>query len=121
MKHRQTWRLLSCPRLRSAVNPYVVHQHGLRKNCGCIWMSRPVSAHRCVQQEEERVIVDPLRSLGKIGRSAGGVEVFIDEETDLVRFPFHSEDVKVIRESLLSWQTVSRCDATLARISRPVN
>src|SRR5882762_5061599 len=60
----------------SLVNAHIVHPHGLREYGRGVWITGPVPADRYVQNDEERVIEDPLP--GHIPRRSGLVERVVD-------------------------------------------
>src|SRR5216684_7248915 len=67
------------------------------------------------------MIVDPLRSLWKISRSARRVEIVVHVEADHRRFPLHGENVIIIRKLLLVGKAVRISDSPRTRISRSMD
>ena len=95
---RRAWSQRNC----AVVDAHVIHQHGLGENGGGVRISRPATSNRNIQQEEERVIVDPPRSLGQVGGDASRVEMVVDVETDRVRLPLDGEEVKIVGKALIA-------------------
>src|SRR5580692_2418999 len=57
--------LICCLRaLCMGVNAYIIHQHLLRELSGHIRIFRPLSTHREVEQNEERMIENPALGVG---------------------------------------------------------
>src|SRR6202162_6584964 len=89
-------RRLGGGRACARIDSFIVDQHGLRKNGGPVRISRPAATDRDVEQHEEGMVVNPLRSLRKFCGSSSLVKMVVDVETDDVRFPLDSEDVEVV-------------------------
>src|ERR1700694_2190654 len=92
----------------------IIHQHGLRKNSGCIRISRPTAANRDVEQYKKWMIINPFCPLRQVGGSAGRVKMIIDKEANRVRFPFDREDMKVVGKALIVGECVGRADTVCA-------
>src|SRR5215471_1166326 len=103
------------------IYPDVVHQHGLRKLGGSVGIARPLAAHRHIQQDEERVIVDPLGIFWNVARCPGGIKMVVDVETDGFRLPLDGIDVEIVGEAGVVGKS-ERCAGPLAAaISGAVN
>src|SRR5581483_10960876 len=81
----------------------------------------PASTDGDIQDDEKRVLIHPLRSFRKIGRSTGRVQVIVDVEADRFLLPFDGIHVKVGREPFVAGQSVSGTRSLSTRISRTVN
>ena len=80
------------------------------EDCGRIWIPRPTASHRNIQQQEERVVINPLRAFGEIGGSARSVEIFVYVKADDIRLPFHGEDMEIVGKALAG-EILGRTDA----------
>src|SRR5579863_2576536 len=103
---------------RSPVDTHVIHEHGLRINAGCGGSSGPVASHGHIQQQEKWVVINPLRSLGQVGRRASRVEMIIHVEADRLRLPFSSVNMKVVGKGAMVGRLVGSGGAFVAGISR---
>src|ERR1700680_3226406 len=108
-------------RSRSFVHSYIIHEHGFRKNGGCVRISGPATSNCDVEQKEKWMVINPLRSLGQVGGSSGCIKVIVDIETDCAGCPLDGEDVKVFGKGRTSGKSVRRANTVRAGISRTVN
>src|SRR5277367_2230503 len=67
------------------------------------------------------MVVDPLRSLGQVGRGAGRIKIIVDVEADYVRLPLHGVEVKIVEEGLVAGKCKRSADAVFTGISWAVN
>src|SRR5262245_53453719 len=78
----------------------IIYEHRLRKHRRIVRISRPVSANRNIEQQEERVVEDPLAAGGQIGWRSCLEEIAVNKEPHYVRLPLEREYVKVGRKRL---------------------
>src|SRR5260370_41027759 len=74
-------------------------------------ISRPIAAHRQVQDQKERFVKNPFPSRFKISAGAADVEIVVKVEADGVRGPLDGEDVKIVGETPLGGKRIARLDA----------
>ena len=83
------------PNQLTPVDANVIHKHGLREYSRRVGIAGPTASDGNVQQDEEWMVVDPLRAFGQIGGSTSGIEVIIGVETDRFRLPLDGVEMKV--------------------------
>src|SRR5437764_8851833 len=111
---------LPAEELSALIDADVVNRHGLREDGRRVWVAGPVAADRFVEEDEERVVEDPLRARGQVCGRARLVERAVNVPAYDVRLPLDGEDVEVVGESAAR-QSVRRADAVRARIAGPVH
>src|ERR1700761_1752221 len=67
------------------------------------------------------MVVDPLRALRQIGRSASFVEMVVDVETNCLRLPLDCVDVKIVGVLYFTGERVELSDALVTTVSRAVD
>jgi len=83
--------------LLACVDTNIVHQHSLRKGgVEAFWTSRQIPANRKVQYDEKGMVGKPGFAGRNIGGSSGRIKLAVHVKTYSSRFPFGSENVKVI-------------------------
>src|SRR5258708_2731938 len=90
--------------LRIRVN--VIDEHLLWKLGGSVWLARPASADRNVQNNEKRMIEDPLAGCRPLRLGEGGVIVGIDVEPRDARLPLDCVNVKIVGKDLAGGHNV---------------
>ena len=90
--------------LSSAVHSHVIDQHLLGKFSSLVGIAGPISADSKIQDDEEGMVIYPLCACGKIVWAARGIQMIIDIESNLVRFPFDCKQMEVIAELIMVWQ-----------------
>src|ERR1700761_8234237 len=78
----------------SAVHAHIIHHHPLRKHRRLIRVPRPRSAHSNIQQQKERMVIDPLRALRQVLRSALHNQMIVKEKFNIVWAPLHRIQMK---------------------------
>src|ERR1051325_8198113 len=97
---RTSMRRSSGRSMRVAVHVNIIYQHVLWIGRGRVRVARPVASNRHVEQQKERVVVNPLRPFGQVRGSAGAVEVIVYVEADRFRLPLDGIDVEVVGKAL---------------------
>src|ERR1035441_6794599 len=82
-------------------HPHPIDQHGLRKSRCRIGVSRPIAAHRQIQQQEEGLIEHPLPPGRQGRRSDLRIRDSVEKELDRARQPLDAKDVKKVRLSFV--------------------
>src|ERR1039457_3522981 len=86
-------------------NAYPIDEHLLGESGGGVGIAGPGSADGNVEDEEERVLVNPRLPGGKTGRRDFKILHAIDKERHRLRRPFHAVNVEIVGEALAGGQT----------------
>src|ERR1035441_3452492 len=106
--------------LLAAVHAHVIHRHALRELRGRVGITRPVAAHRQVQQQEERVIVHPFGAQRQIGGGDALERLPVHQKLDARALPDHGVDMEGVGEAAGS-QGKRRADSLTAGIAGTVH
>src|SRR5690349_2292033 len=76
------------------IDPYIIHVQELWQHSGFIGIARPATADRQIEDDEKRVVEDPL--IGDVSR--GDLEIFLIVKipADLVFLPLDGKHMKII-------------------------
>ena len=96
------------------VYAHVIDQHLLRKFRSAVGIPGPRSSYCEVEQDEERMVIHPFGSLGKIAGPTRCVEILVNVEANFLRLPFDGKHMKVIGKALAVRQRKRAADAVIA-------
>ena|ERR1051326_1369382 len=92
---------LIIPHSSLLIDSHVVNEHRLREGGRLVGVAGLCAADGEVEQDEERVVVNPLRARGQIRGRARLVEVAVNVPANRCRFPLDREGVEVVGERAL--------------------
>src|SRR5262245_24155783 len=99
---------------------HVIDLHLRGELCRGVGVAREVAADRQIQDDRERVIVDPLSPGWKVCGRARLIQLVIDVPTDHVPLPLGREGVEPVGEALTRRQRVRLGDRIAAAVSGAV-
>ena len=108
---------------RGLINAHVVHQHvlGRKRRVGVgMAQKRGIAADGQVQQDEERVVEDPVRSSGQRSGRDGMEQGTVHEPLNGILRPLDGIHVIVVRHLFAEGQSIGLADAACAGIPRTV-
>ena len=91
-------------KLALSINADVVDEHALRKLGGRVGAAGPIAADSEIENNEKRMVENPLAARGPLRGVEGGVEIRINVKADDVWFPLDGIKMEVVREALAGGQ-----------------
>src|SRR6185503_14908376 len=107
MMRRSTCRWNDRAALRlSLINADPIDAHGLRKDCGLIWVARPSAADGEVENDEEGLVKFVHRRPARGVDASAEILNAVEFPNDAAGAPFHFEDMIILIEELRIGQLV---------------